>query len=181
MTVYKTSLKRQEWIKSYGVFAVYGDNIYTTHVCFDIVIEINDEDKQKLEAFWPLKVGSKVKIELLEEGTFQYGSCPGTFVTIWTVSLEVKKTDVIEINGNRYSTFLIEERGVGDFGLSYISRKWYQPDAGLIIKATRKWAGNDIGRLNVDSIWRPGDEEEYTLVDVKFPQGTRPTSWRALR
>ncbi|MCH7694500.1 MAG: caspase family protein, partial [Proteobacteria bacterium] len=25
----------------------------------------------------------------------------------------------------------------------------------------------------MDSNWRPGDEEEYTLVDVKFPQGTK--------
>ena len=173
LTVYKTSLRHQEWMKSYGVFAVHGANTYTTHVCYDIVIEINGEDKQKLEAFWPLKVGNKVKVEFREEGTFPSGTCPGTAETIWTVSLEVKKTDVIEINGNRYSTFLIEERGMGDHGPSYISRKWYQPDAGLIIKATRKWAGKDAGRPDVDSNWRPGDEEEYTLVDVKFPQGTK--------
>ena len=53
----------------------------------------------------------------------------------WTITQEVSKTETLTLNGMQYPTYVIKERGESDAGKLFTGRKWYQPDAGLIIKA----------------------------------------------
>ena len=127
--------RRQEgWMRAYGLFGEFADNMHVFDSRGDLIeYEIDDDEKAKIKAFWPLKVGNKVTFEL-KEGK---GEC--TDPDEWEITLEVKKAEVITIGGVEYQTLLIQENGKSDTEKIYEGRKWYHPPAGMIIKAERDW------------------------------------------
>ncbi len=163
LTVFKTSLRHQVWVRSYAVFGFHGPGVYSiSQGGKDLDVDISGDDEKKLESFFPLKVGNRVTFNQTEEGVYD------TSVTEWKVTIEVLETDVINVGGYSYATYVIEERVKSDEGPSYVGRKWYHPDSGLIIKVTRKWCGTFPETSYKELHLGPGDEEEYTLVEVKF-------------
>ncbi len=126
--------RKEGWIRAYGLFGEFADNMHVFDSRGDsIEYEIEDDDREKLKAFWPIQVGKKSTFRI-KEGN---GECTDT--DEWEITLEVKKAEVITIGGVEYQTFLIEENGKSDTEKIYEGRKWYHPPAGMIIKAERDW------------------------------------------
>ena len=46
--------------------------------------------------------------------------------------------------------------------LEYSETKWYNPESGLILKSVKDWTRGP----------KTGEQEEYSLVRVRFPKGT---------
>ena len=93
----------------------------------------------------------------------------------WTIGLKVPKTEVINIGGYEYGTFVIDEQAESDQGMSFVSRKWYHPESGLILRSSKTWTGiTTIGMLNYikNSYLEKGEEEHYVLASVNYPKGT---------
>ncbi len=150
------------WKKYYAVFGKQGDNVYCTRCNRDWLTTLDDKSKTVLEGLWPLKVGKKAKWNLEGSADTLYGGW--TRKRPWTVTVEVVGTEVLELNGFLYSTYVIEEHAVSEglIGASgtpfrYSETKWYNPESGLVLKSIK------------ESIWVPGDEEEYHLIRVHFP------------
>ncbi|MCH6590108.1 MAG: caspase family protein, partial [Proteobacteria bacterium] len=85
---------------------------------------------------------------------------------------EVVGTEVLELNGILYPTYVVKEHAFSDgmiraYGsgdpMEYTETKWYNPESGLVLKSVRDW----IQGLN------KGEQEEYSLARVRFPQGTK--------
>ena len=92
----------------------------------------------------------------------------------WTISLKVVKTDVVQVKKVRYATFLIEERARSSGGMSFMRKKWYHPQSGLILKSTKTWTGKNQFGNNYKKIsyFEKDEEENYLLNEVDFPEGT---------
>ncbi len=161
------------WKHYYAVFGKHGDNVYLSgecrYDCEDWESDLDAESKAALENIWPLKVGKKVKLNS-EESKSGYSGFPTT--RPWTVALEVVRAEILELNGLLYSTYVIEEHAVSE-GVTgpyasagpegYSETKWYNPESGLVLKSVKEMTRGP----------KKGDRKEYSLVRVRFPQGTK--------
>ena len=161
------------WKKYYAVFGKHGSNVYLSgewgSAGQDWESDLDAESKAALETMWPLKVGKKVKLNS-EESRAGYSGFPST--RPWTVALEVVRTEILKLNGVLYSTYVIEEHAVSEGSTGayapsgpkgYSETKWYDPESGLVLKSVK-----EITRGR-----EKGDRKEYSLVRVRFPQGTK--------
>ena len=174
-TVYKTVTGgKLSWLSAHALFGEYKDNLHTIPSGGSSPYEIDGENKKKLEAFWPLKVGNKVSFRLDE--LTMIGAHNDQEQDYWRITLEVTKTEAINLNGFYYPAYVIEERGRSDTGKSYRGRKWYQPDAGLIIKSERIWIKSFsimlAGSYTKDPLFGENQEDNFSLVKVTYPKGT---------
>ena len=161
------------WKHYYAVFGKYGNNVYLSgecrYDCADWESDLDAESKATLENIWPLKVGKKVKLTS-EESRAGYSGFPSA--RPWTVPIEVVRTEILELNGLAYSTYVIDEHaasegvtsGYGSAGPeAYVETKWYDPRSGLVLKSVKEMTRGP----------QKGDQKEYSLVHVRFPQGTK--------
>ncbi len=127
--------KRSEgWMRAYGLFGEFTQNMHVFDTRGDLITyEIDDDERDKLKSLWPLEVGKKISFELEEGG----GEC--TDPDEWQITLEVTKSEVIAVKEVNYPVYVIEERGKSSSGKIYKGKRWYQPDAGIVIKAERDW------------------------------------------
>ena len=127
--------KRSEgWMRAYGLFGDFTQNMHVFDTRGDLITyEIDDDERDKLKSLWPLEVGKKISFELEEGG----GEC--TDPDEWQITLEVTKSEVIAVKEVNYPVYVIEERGKSSSGKIYKGKRWYQPDAGIVIKAERDW------------------------------------------
>ena len=174
-TVYKTVTGgKLSWLSAHALFGEYKDNLHIISSGGSSPYEIDGENKKKLEAFWPLKVGNKVSFRLDE--LTMIGAHNDQEQDYWRITLEVTKTEAINLNGFYYPAYVIEERGRSDTGKSYRGRKWYQPDAGLIIKSERIWIKSFsimlAGSYTKDPLFGENQEDNFSLVKVTYPEGT---------
>ncbi|NQU57770.1 MAG: caspase family protein [Rhodospirillales bacterium] len=204
------SSREEGWIRSYGLLGEIADNMHVTDTRGDFIeYEIEDDEQEKLKAFWPLQVGKKATFKIAEGK----GEC--TDPDEWEITLEVKKAETLTIGGIEYKTFLIEENGKSDTEKIYKGRKWYHPPAGIIIKAERDWiksfmvesvlsAMSDMGGFGgggfggggfggggggvcagghyyKEPIFAEGDEDSYSLVKVSFPEGTTTHALKGIK
>ena len=134
--------------------------------------DLDAESRAALETIWPLKVGKKVKLNL-EESRSGHGETgkQGIPVRPWTVTVEVVGTEVLKLNGFLYPTYMVKEHAVGEGVVNknetydpegYSETKWYNPESGLVLKSVKEMT---LGP-------KKGDRKEYSLVRVRFPQGT---------
>ena len=171
-TVVKTNLR--EWLKTYGVFGRHGIGSYTVYSSagsaamqgeWEAVFD--EKSKSALESLWPLTVGKKVGLNFEEEYITTYGS----EVRAWRLNLEVTGTELLELNGSGYPTFVVRSHASSENpSINYLSSPaheysetyWYNPGSGLVLKFEREWVrGNDDA---------PG--KEYKLIKVTYPKGT---------
>ncbi len=157
--------------RRYAVFGKFGNAVYTPKGT-RWRTTLDGAAKSALESLWPLKVGNKTTFRLQEDlqsggGHFGYRK--------WTVTLEVLKTEFIDLDGVRYATYVVRDRTVNDevmhskrdatnFG-EYIQTHWYEPGSGLILKSVKEWTRGP----------KKGGQFKYSLVRVRFPEGTKPT------
>ena len=127
--------KRKEgWMRAYGLFGEFTQNMHVFDTRGDLIsYEIDGDERENLKSLWPLEIGKKISFELEEGG----GEC--TDPDEWQITLEVTKSEVIAVNGTDYPVYVIEERGKSSSGKIYKGKRWYQPDAGIVIKAERDW------------------------------------------
>jgi len=162
------------WKRRYAVFGKFGDAAYTPKGN-RWSTTLDGEAKSALESLWPLKVGNKATFRLKED----LQSWGNAFAhRKWTVTLDVLKTEFIELDGVRYATYVVRERVVNDEALhsnkeitnfgEYIQTHWYEPGSGVILKSAKDWTrGPKKGRrMNTDS------------SASASPGAPRPTSWR---
>ena len=158
------------WVTTYGVFGEYGTDVYVTYVRQEPVnYDLDADNQKKLEVFWPLAVGKQATYQLREQDAYYSPA------QLWTITLEVSGTETIKANGRRYQTYVVEERGESDGGMSFVGRKWYHPASGLIVRATRTGTGiNQIGHQIYPKVAHLGKDQEQTfaLRNVDFPPGT---------
>ncbi len=160
------------WKHYYAVFGKHGDSVYLSlnwGAGGDWESDLDAESKAALETIWPLKVGKKVKLNS-EELMSGYSGFPTS--RPWTVALEVVRAETLELNGLLYSTYVIEEHAVSE-GVAgaylaagpegYSETKWYDPESGLVLKSVKEMTRGP----------NKGDRTEYSLVRVRFPQGTK--------
>ncbi len=164
--------KKGNWKRWYAVFGKFGGAAYTPKGNRWLTT-LDGEAKSALESLWPLKVGNKTTFRLQEDLD---SGAPGTFGDRkWTVTLEVLKTEFIDLDSVRYATYVVRERTVNDevmhskkeiwnFG-EYIQTHWYEPGSGVILKSAKEWTRGP----------KKGTQGEYRLVRVRFPEGTKPT------
>ena len=170
-TVFQTFTGGKEiWLTTHALFGETADNLHGTHPRGDdVTFSIDDENQKKLEGLWPLKVGKKISYTLNQEEVFWMEA------DTWEITLEVSKTEILELNGLGYPTYVIEEEGRSNTGKVYVGQKWYQPDSGLVIKAERTWrksfaTGN--GYYPTAPRFDQGEADNYALRKVTFPKGT---------
>ncbi len=158
------------WKHYYAVFGKHGEQLYSRQTGAGQPWEtsLDDESKSALESFWPLEVGKKVKWNL-EEWAYGYSGEPD--LRPWTVTVEVVGTEVLELNGVLYPTYVVKEHAFSEGALGwsygdpmeYTETKWYNPESGLVLKSVRDW----IQGLN------KGEQKEYGLARVRFPKGIK--------
>ena len=170
LTTYRSVTgNKLSYLYAYALFGEYADNLYVSPSGGQVGYKIKDKNRKKLEGFWPLEAGKKVRF-ILNEGP-AYGSVPPDE---WEISLEVSKAEEITLNDKKYKTFVIEEEGRSETGKIYVGRKWYHPPSGLIIKATRTWkkAYDIAGSAGYSKSpnFEEGEEDNYSLVRVRFPE-----------
>ena len=169
-TVYRVWVGgKKAWLGTHALFGEYATDLYVYHDGGDaIAYEIDDANKSKLEALWPLEIGKETRFQMIEEAAVAEDR------QTWTISLKVVKTDVIKIKKVRYATFLIEERARSSGGMSFVRKKWYHPQSGLVLKSTKTWTGkNQFGySYKKISYFEKDEEENYLLNEVDFPEGT---------
>ncbi len=160
------------WKHDYAVFGRHGDGGYGMSGGWKAILD--DEDKAALESFWPPKVGNKIVLNLEDEiqDSPYAGGLLGAGTRKWTVTLEVLGTAFLDLNSFRYPTYVIREHAIGESvssfwteipPLEYSETKWYNPESGLILKSVKDWTRGP----------KTGEQEEYSLVRVRFPQGTK--------
>ena len=153
----------------YAVFGKFGDSAYTPKGK-NWSTTLDGAAKSALEGLWPLKVGNKTTFRLKED-LQSWGNNFGH--RKWTVTLDVLRTEFIELDGVRYATYVVRERAVNDevfrskkeitnFG-EYIQTHWYEPGSGVILKSVKDWTRGP----------KKGDGADYSLVRVRFPGGTK--------
>ncbi len=153
------------WGHYYAVFGKHGEGVYSTRggVAGGPETTLDDESRSVLEGLWPLKVGKKAKWNL-EESSAGYSNFP--VMRPWTVTVEVVGTEVLDLNGILYPTYVVKEHAFSEGAISwsygdpmeYTETKWYNPESGLVLKSVRDW----IQGMN------EGEQEEYSLVRVRF-------------
>ena len=160
------------WGHYYAVFGKHGEGVYSTGGArFGAGWEntLDDESRSVLEGLWPLKVGKKAKWNL-EESKEGYSGFPD--MRPWAVTVEVVGTEVLELNGILYPTYVVKEHAfsegaIGAYGYGdpkeYTETKWYNPESGLVLKSVRDWIQGP----------NEGEQQEYSLARVRFPQGTK--------
>ena len=157
------------WKRRYAVFGKFGDAAYTPRRK-NWRTTLDGEAKSALESLWPLKVGNKTTFRLKEDLRSR-GDAFGH--RKWTVTLDVLRTEFIDLGGVRYATYVVRERVVNDeamhskkeiknFG-EYIQAHWYEPGSGVILKSVKKWTRGP----------KKGGRWASSLVQVRFPEGTR--------
>ncbi|MFQ5764973.1 MAG: caspase family protein [Rhodospirillales bacterium] len=160
------------WITAHALFGEHQDNLFVFGTTGEpIDYELSEANRKKLEAFWPLEVNKEVRYQLGEASMY---SGAGTPPQTWTITLKVLRTEVINVGGGDYATFVIEEQGKSTDGMSFVGRKWYHPESGLIIQSTRTWTGKvEVGEYNYFKVsyLNEGEEDTYSLVRVRFPEG----------
>ncbi len=165
------------WKKYYAVFGKQGDAAYTPRGD-DWRTTLDDETRAALEGLWPLKVGKKAQWNLEDSYEGGFGGFP--IRRSWTVTVEVVGTEVLELNGFLYPTYVVKEHAVSEGAVhagslhipdsvgdpfGYLETKWYDPESGLVLKSIKKMTRGP----------EKGDRKEYSLVRVRFPEGTKPT------
>ena len=160
------------WGHYYAVFGKHGEQMYSrqTGVGEPWETTLDDEGKSTLEGLWPLEVGKKVEWNLEEAADPVYAG--GFRLRRWTVTVEVVGTEVLELNGILYPTYVVKEHAVGEGAIywyesgdpkEYTETKWYNPESGLVLKSVKEW----IDGTN------KGEQKEYSLSRVRFPKGTK--------
>ena len=98
------------WKHYYAVFGKHGEQMYSRQTDAGQPWEtaLDDESKSTLKSLWPLEVGKKVKWNLEESA---YGYSGETYLAHWTVTLEVVGTEVLELNGVLYPTYVVKDYG----------------------------------------------------------------------
>ncbi len=160
------------WKRRYAVFGKFGAAAYAPRGKKGTYwrTTLDGEAKSALESLWPLKVGNKTTFRLKEDLQLR-GNAFGH--RKWTVTLDVLKTEFIDLDSVRYATYVVRERVVNDeamhskkeitnFG-EYIQTHWYEPGSGVILKSVKKWTRGP----------KKGGRWAYSLVQVRFPEGTR--------
>ncbi len=148
-----------DWKHYYAVFGKHGEQMYSRQTSAGQPWEtsLDDESKSALESFWPLEVGKKVKWNLEESA---YGYSGQTSLRHWTVTLEIVGTEILELNGVHYPTYVVKEHAVSKsvkYGVAgYSETKWYNPESGLILKSVRDGFGG----------WK---DWEYSLSRMRLP------------
>ncbi|MCH6588977.1 MAG: caspase family protein [Proteobacteria bacterium] len=164
---YKTN--SGDWRHDYAVFGRHGDGAYG--MSSEWKASLNDENKAALESFWPPKVGNKIVLNL-EDEIPQLSAYVGESTRNWTVTLEVLGTAFLDLNSFRYPTYVIREHAISELvssyeteisALEYSETKWYNSESGLILKSVKDWTRGP----------KKGEQEEYSLVRVRFPPGTK--------
>ncbi len=164
--------KSGNWRRRYAVFGKFGDAAYTPKGN-SWRTTLDGAAKSALESLWPLKVGNKTTFGLKEDlqsvGVGAFGHRK------WTVTLDVLRTEFIELDGVRYATYVVRERAVNDEAIhwrkggknlgEYIQTRWYEPGSGLILESVKKWTRGP----------KKGRQAKSRLVSVRFPEGTKPT------
>ena len=174
LTVFQTQITGQRvYLSAHALFGESANDMFVrTSGSYSgaVIYDIDRENKKKLEAFWPIKVGNKLSYRL-EEQPMDYQPDDG-----WTITLEVSKTEAITLNGLQYPTYVIEERGESDTGKLFTGRKWYQPGAGLVTRGERVWEKSFLvqgqGRAQKTPPCSANEEDNYSLVEVTYPNGT---------
>ena len=161
--------KNGKWKRRYAVFGKFGEAAYSPKG-YNWSATLDGAAKSALESLWPLKVGNKTTFRLKEE-LQSWGSAFGH--RKWTVTVDVLRTEFIDIDGVRYATYVVRERVVNDEALhskreitnfgEYIQTHWYEPGSGVILKSAKEWTRGP----------RKGEKDEYSLVRVRFPGGTK--------
>jgi len=171
LTVFMTIHKGiRAFLNAYALFGETADNLHGSHPRGDnISFSIDSENRKKLEGLWPLKVGKKISYTLNQEESYWMEA------DSWEITLEVSKTETLELNGLGYTTYVIEEEGRSKTGKVYVGQKWYQPESGLVIKAERTWrksfpAGD--GYFQMNPRFNQGEADNYALKKVIYPKGT---------
>ena len=169
-TVYRVWVGgKKAWLSTHALFGEYATNLYVFHDGGDaIAYEIDDANKIKLEALWPLEIGKEARFQMIEEAAIAEDR------QTWTISLKVVKTEIIKVKKVRYATFLIEEKARSSGGMSFVRKKWYHPPSGLVLKSTKTWTGkNQFGdSYKKISYFEKDEDENYLLNEVDFPEGT---------
>ena len=161
--VYKIDAR---WDKRFALFGRTGSNGYTplgyggNYSTGTYDVHFDEAVEAALASLWPLEVGNSAAIKFKE--TDDSGEYPN-FV-LWEVDYQVVRTELVELNGKTYSSYLIRERARGDsyypleyYPAIYTAMHWYNPDAGLILKSRTEDTRGPT---------------EYNLVSVTFPEGT---------
>ncbi|MGH6660688.1 MAG: hypothetical protein ACREB6_04065, partial [Rhodospirillales bacterium] len=168
---YTTVLKKQvggttTWLSTHALFGEYTDNMFATRQRDQVFYDIKSDEKKRLEAFWPLQVGKKVQFVIQEESRAAYSHADQ-----WRITLTVAKTETLNLGGQAYATYVVEENGENRDGTSFTGHKWYHPPSGLIVKSARTWT-----KVARSSFTRPnfseGSRESLSLVEAAFPKGT---------
>ncbi|MCH7936256.1 MAG: caspase family protein, partial [Proteobacteria bacterium] len=163
-TTVKTASRK--WFSYYGLFGKEGNQVYSRGG-FTALTEYKEEAKSVLKSFWPLEVGKKAEINFDEGISHSISSADRG----WRVTLEVVGTELLDLDGIRYPTYVVKVNTTGgvvdtyDFRFGdeeYLDTKWYHPDSGLILKSERKW---------IRGI-QEGTSTEYALKRVTYPKGT---------
>ncbi len=163
------------WKKYYAVFGKQGDNVYCTACNANWRTTLDGEAKSVLEGLWPLKVGKKAKWNLEESYEDVWLDDPRELNLAllgrpWTVTVEVVGTEVLELNGFVYPTYVVKEHAFSDdaiiqwgYGyegpMEYTETKWYNPESGLVLKSVKEITRGP----------KKGDRKKYSLVRVRLP------------
>ena len=154
------------WGHYYAVFGKHGEKMYSGG---GWETTLDDESRSVLEGLWPLKVGKKAKWNL-EESAYGYSGFPN--MRPWSVTVEVVGTEVLELNGILYPTYVVKEHAFSEGAIfayrsgdpvEYSETKWYNPESGLVLKSVRDWIQGT----------KKGEQKEYSLVRVRFPGSTK--------
>ncbi len=164
-TISVRSGDQSPWLYTHALFGEYADNMFATHGRGQVEYDIKDDNRKKLEQFWPLTVGKKVEFEIQEEVRAAYG-----FVDQWRFTLTVVGTENLKLGGHVYPTYVIDEKSEAGMGSAFTSRKWYHPPSGLVIKSSRTWTKIVGGNRRMRFL--EGGRDGYTLVQATFPKGT---------
>ena len=108
------------WKNRYAVFGKYGDAAYTPRG-ERWRTTLDGAAKSALESLWPLKVGNKTTFQLKED-VQAWGNAYGH--RNWTVTLDVLRTEFIELDGVRYATYVVRERVVNDEAVLSVREIW---------------------------------------------------------
>ena len=119
----KTTLKVNvnEWLQFYALFGEFSDGLFG-YGGDPNTYTLDSDNRKKLEAFWPLKVGKKLTYKLEELARVD---------DTWNITLEVLKTDFVKLNGYEYVTFLIQEWGLSNRGKSFVGKNMVSPGLGF--------------------------------------------------
>ena len=162
----------------YGGVFVAGEGVFSQLVGSSgtaATLSLDDEDRRKLSALYPLAVGKSVEISAEEKGSAgQFGPAENMGEPVedtWTFQIAVRETEEIDVANRRLTTFKIETKATSGAGRAFRQVHWYHPKSGLVVKLERHWSGVQVPHGK--SFTRPGDLQAYQLQDVVFPSGSK--------